>query len=79
MIEEIAGFKLPLENEAHLDIFPRHDLVKIIEKSIEKVKPDTVLVSGISFHHDHRAVYEATIAAMRPTSLFFPNQILITF
>ena len=77
MIEKIDGFKLPLEHEAHLDMYPRHDLVKIIEKTINSVKPDTVLVSGISFHHDHRAVYEATIAAMRPTSLFFPNQILI--
>ena len=77
IIEEIAGFKLPLEHEAHLDMFPRHDLVKIIETSINSIKPDKVLVSGISFHHDHRAVYEATIAAMRPTSLFFPDQILI--
>jgi len=72
---DIGGYQLPLDNDARLDMFPRKDLVAIIERVIQEVKPDILMVQGPSFHQDHTAVFEATIAATRPTSLFFPEEI----
>lgn len=49
-----------------LDTLPSHDLFEPIEKMIERVKPDTVLIPYPGYNQDHRAVYEAAITAMRP-------------
>ncbi len=69
--------ELPLDLDARLDVLPRRQLVALLEDAIEKVKPDVLLCSGPSFHHDHTAVYEAMIAATRPTARFCPNNIFI--
>lgn len=68
---------LPLDSDSLLDVFPRKKLVALIEKAIEETKPHVLMVTGPSFHHDHTAVYEATIAALRPTALFLPNEVYI--
>ncbi len=68
---------LPLDQEACLDTFPRKKLVKSIEQSIQECEPNIIMVQGPSFHHDHTAVYEATIAATRPTARFCPDTIYV--
>jgi len=70
-------FDFPFDKESELDLLPRKVLVSALEKVIAKVKPNKLIIQGSSFHHDHTAVYEAAIAATRPTALFYPNQILI--
>lgn len=69
--------ELPLDRDAQLDIYPRRQLVSLIEKAIDAASPDVLLCSGPSFHHDHTAVYDAMIAATRPTARFFPKEIYI--
>ena len=69
--------ELPLDQEANLDLFPRKTLVKYIENAIEGTNPDILMVQGPSFHHDHTAVYEATIAATRPTGRVLPAEIYV--
>lgn len=69
--------ELPLDMDSRLDLFPRKDLVRLIEEVITEVKPDVLMCSGASFHHDHTAVFEAVIAATRPTARFFPDEIYI--
>jgi len=71
------GDILPLDMEGKLDLVPRAKLVRLIEKAIFEVEPDILMVMGQSFHHDHTIVYEAVIAATRPTSTFSPKEIYI--
>ena len=68
---------LPFDLEGRLDQVERLSLVSAIEKIIEEVQPQKLIVQGPSFHHDHTAVYEACIAATRPTARFYPDQILV--
>ena len=69
--------ELPLDLDSQLDTYPRRQLVALIEKVIDTTRPDVLMCSGPSFHHDHTAVYEAVIAATRPTARFCPREIYI--
>jgi LmbE family N-acetylglucosaminyl deacetylase len=68
---------LPFDADARLDTIPRAMIVSEIERIIEDVLPDLLILQGPSFHHDHSIVYEATIAATRPTARYFPCEILV--
>jgi LmbE family N-acetylglucosaminyl deacetylase len=74
---KVSDNSLPLDSDSMLDLFPRKSLVALIETAILEVKPDLLMVTGPSFHHDHTAVYESTIAALRPTSKFIPKEVYI--
>jgi LmbE family N-acetylglucosaminyl deacetylase len=41
------------------------------------VKPTVLIFQGASYHHDHTLVYEATIAATRPTARHLPSEMYI--
>ena len=53
-----------------IDSLPRRDLIAQIEResvlSIEKTKPDILLMPAISFNQDHEAIFYAAYAACRP-------------
>jgi LmbE family N-acetylglucosaminyl deacetylase len=68
---------LPLDADGELDTLPKKNIVSSIESVINRVKPDTLIVQGPSFHHDHTIVYEATIAATRPTARHCPKEIYV--
>lgn len=68
---------LPFDKDATLDTIPKKQIVARIEQVIEDAKPNVLICQGPSFHHDHTIVYEATIAATRPTSRHFPESIYI--
>jgi LmbE family N-acetylglucosaminyl deacetylase len=68
---------LPLDMDSRLDTYPRRQLVAQIERVIDDVRPHVLMCSGPSFHHDHTAVYEAMIAATRPSARHFPDEIYI--
>jgi LmbE family N-acetylglucosaminyl deacetylase len=69
--------RAPFDFDSTLDRVPRRDIVTAIESVIDEVKPDILICQGPSFHHDHTIVYEATIAATRPTALFCPQEIYV--
>ncbi|MGI9305660.1 MAG: PIG-L deacetylase family protein [Gammaproteobacteria bacterium] len=81
-IEQVARF-LKLDGYAvafpgdryhlKLDAAPQKELVHAIERgddmSLQGLRPDIVLTtSGMDYNQDHRAVSEATMTAVRPTS-----------
>lgn len=68
---------IPVDADGKLDTFPRYQLVSLIEEIILAVKPSILISQGPSFHHDHRAVYEAVVAATRPTFGHCPDEIYI--
>jgi LmbE family N-acetylglucosaminyl deacetylase len=68
---------LPLDADSTLDLLPKRQLVSHIERVISQVKPAILICQGPSFHHDHTLVYEATVAATRPTARFFPREMYI--
>ena len=67
----------PLDKDAELDQFPKKRIVKQIEQVINIVRPNILLCTGPSFHHDHTIVFESTIAATRPTALYYPDEFYI--
>lgn len=69
--------ELPLDYESRLDTVSRAKLVRLIEQKILNIKPDIIMMVGPSFHHDHTIVYEAVIAATRPTFNYVPKCIWI--
>lgn len=69
--------ELPLDAESKLDTISRSKLVRLIEQQILDIKPDIIMAMGPSFHHDHTIVYEAVIAATRPTFTYVPKCIWI--
>lgn len=67
----------PFDYESRLDTLPRAQIVKELENIISDVAPSVMILQGPSFHHDHTILYEAAIAATRPTARHIPNQIYI--
>lgn len=74
---KFGDIEFPLDEDGKLDLFPKRKLIFGIENVIQELKPDILFLQGPSFHQDHTAVYEATIAALRPTLEFYPPQIYI--
>lgn len=68
---------LPLDSDATLDTVPKKLIVSEVESVIDLVRPDQLIFQGPSFHHDHTIVYEAVIAATRPTSRFCPKEMYV--
>ena len=68
---------LPFDADSRLDTIPKREIISAIENIIKIVKPGILIVQGPSFHQDHTLVYEATIAATRPTALHCPDEIYI--
>jgi LmbE family N-acetylglucosaminyl deacetylase len=69
--------ELPFDADARLDTIPKRNVVSAIESVISAVEPDVMIVQGPSFHHDHTIVYEATIAATRPTARHCPKEMYV--
>lgn len=69
--------EIPFDFDSKLDRVARRDIVTAIEKVIGNVQPEILICQGPSFHHDHTIVYEATIAATRPTAVFCPPEIYV--
>lgn len=67
----------PFDDEGVLDQVPRRNIVARIENVIQRVEPELIIFQGPSFHHDHTAVYEAVVAATRPTARFLPREMLV--
>lgn len=68
---------VPFDFDSTLDKMARRDIVMAIEHVIDIVQPHILICQGPSFHHDHTIVYEATIAATRPTARFSPPEIYV--
>lgn len=67
-VAEILGFTIieggfPLHE---LDTIPRERLIHALERTLEEVRPTCVLTITPGYDQDHRAVYEAVLAATRP-------------
>lgn len=67
----------PMDAEARLDMVPMSMLVSTIEAAIMEVRPQVLICQAPSFHQDHEIVYKATIAAIRPTARFHPDEVLL--
>jgi len=69
--------QLPIDFDSKLDTFPIAKLIKFVELMINQVQPDILMTMAPSFHQDHRVLYEAVIAATRPTFHYSPSEILL--
>ncbi len=69
------GMVLPFRDETQMDRVPIRDVVGAIERVQDEFKADAWYMIGPSFHQDHRVVFEAALAAARPTRASCPNEI----
>jgi LmbE family N-acetylglucosaminyl deacetylase len=54
------------------------DLIPILEWHINKIKPSCVIIPHYSYNQDHRAVYDASLVALRPHDKnWFVKKVLI--
>ncbi len=77
-IEKYSGFRTKVFYEGdefcRLDKVPQKDLIENIEDIVEKFKPNIAVIPyPTSFNQDHRALYEACIAALRPVPATLRN------
>lgn len=70
--------QVPFDADALMDTIPKRDIVSNLEMIIQKIEPKVMICQGPSFHHDHSIIYEATIAATRPTARHCPDEIYVT-
>jgi LmbE family N-acetylglucosaminyl deacetylase len=68
---------LPFDADSRMDTVPRSEVVRALENVFAQLKPEVLICHGPSFHQDHTATYEATLAAIRPTARFMPREIYI--
>lgn len=64
----VGGRTIAFGPEWHhrLDALPATALIEVIEQCVERVRADLVLVPARSYNQDHRSVYDAFQAVMRP-------------
>ena len=82
MLDHFGGFlaaikSVPLDKDSCLDTIPFRDIISGIEIVLDELQPEILVLQGPSFHQDHTIVYNASIAATRPTARFCPSDILI--
>lgn len=63
------------DQDSRLDTVPLSALVDEIQNVQDRIDAETWYVAGPSFHQDHRRVFEATMAAARPTRRRVPEEI----
>ncbi len=68
---------LPFDADSLMDTIPKSKVISAIESIIQDVQPEVMICHGPSFHQDHTITYEATLAAIRPTARFMPQEFYI--
>jgi len=71
----IYGKVLDFSQESLLDTVPTKEIINKIEKYQDVYQADIWYIPGMSYHQDHRKVFEACAAAARPTREFTPKEI----
>ena len=70
------GTILPFRQETRMDQVPIGDVISALEKVQDECDANVWYMIGPSFHQDHRVVFEAAMAAARPTRRSCPAEIL---
>jgi len=69
-VEDYAVLYTDDYSHLRLDTVPQRDLIAKIERegelSIDRLKPDVLLLPAVSYNQDHEAVFHAGFAACRP-------------
>jgi LmbE family N-acetylglucosaminyl deacetylase len=72
---DTEGMVLPFREETQMDRVPIRDVIAAIERVQDSCNADVWYMIGPSFHQDHRVVFEAALAAARPTRSSCPREI----
>jgi LmbE family N-acetylglucosaminyl deacetylase len=68
---------LDFTEESLMDTVPIRNVVMGIEAVQDELNADRWYVAGPSFHQDHRVVFEAAMAAARPSRTNVPNDVFL--
>ena len=76
-VRKFLGFKMKLLKNT-VNNYKVNDLISEFERTINELKPDQVYIPYPSYNQDHKAVYEASLVALRPHDVnFFVKKVLI--
>lgn len=81
-VKKATGFNYILQNFPDSNIFISIKLISTIEEAINILKPDMILTHHpLDYHHDHRAISEATVEAGRnePNILYYESVLTRNF
>ena len=62
-----SGMILYRHSEQRLHMLPIVDIITELDKKIRELQPTAVFIPYPSFHQDHKTVFDASFAALRPT------------
>lgn len=68
---------LDFVEESRMDTVPIRSVVMEIERIQDEFKADSWFVAGLSFHQDHRVVYNAAMAAARMSRVNVPSAVFL--
>ena len=68
----------PMDAEGHLYENEMYELVGKIEQVVKYLQPDLIFAAAPSFHHDHRTIFNAMNAVIRPSGIC-PDVSLMTY
>lgn len=77
-VSKYLGFKYKIVEEDHVNHYKTVNMIHHIESIINELKPTQVYIPYPSYNQDHKAVYDASLIALRPHDKnFFVKQVLI--
>jgi len=71
------GYVLEYGKDALLDTVPSRNIITALDRIVDNVRPDVVLINCISHHQDHRKMYDCAMAAMRKRDGFFTQCVML--
>ncbi len=66
LVAKLLGFSWGYNPDSFVNNYVEQQLIGVIEKLIEEIKPEIIYIPNPSYNQDHRNVYSATIIALRP-------------
>ena len=75
---KVFGFSYECNEESKVNYFKENDFIGIIEKLINRIKPESVFIPCPDYNQDHKAIHNACIIALRPHDKnFFVKRVLV--
>ena len=67
------------DKENLLDTLPLRDIIGMVQDELSQYAPDDVFLPLPSHHQDHRVIFDASLAALRPGGLASPPRLIAAY
>ena len=63
--------------DAYMDMLPDRDVISELDRIIDRLRPDVILINCWSHHQDHKKVYECAMASCRQREGFRSKMVML--